>query len=160
MLKLAAGLGLAATAPTSAERVSAMHSLDAVVSENPLLDPGTFATDTDAYIGDHNDAWWSAISPETWAAYQQAERAFEAMLPWMRDNEPVYRAYNELSAATLSFALESHRSGIRQGAAFENLRRLVVGETTGCRTCWSVGLTKTGETCSTCGGTGTVAMKP
>lgn len=160
ILKLAAGLGLAGTVPTSAERVAAMQALDTVVSANPLLDPGTFASDVDGLIGGRNDEWWSVISPEYYAAYRRAEEAFEAMLPWLKDNEPVYRAYNEYTTAMLSFSLDAHESGIRHGAVFESLRRSVVGETTGCRTCWSFGLTKTGETCPTCGGTGTVALRP
>jgi hypothetical protein len=44
------------------------------------------------------------------------------------------------------------------GAAFENLRRTVVGERTGCRTCWSAGITNDGATCVECGGSGVVAM--
>lgn len=159
ILKLAAGLGLATTVPTSAERVAAMQSLDTVVSTHPLLDPGTFANDVDCRIGPAHDDWWVGINPERHATFRQAENRFEEMLPWMRQNELVWRAYNEYSSEMFNFVMESYAAGLKHGAAYENLRRSVVGEATGCRTCWSVGLTKTGETCPTCGGTGTVAMR-
>ncbi len=67
------------------------------------------------------------------------------------------RAINE--AAFFNFVMGAYSAGIRHGAAYEGLRRTVIGEVVQCKDCWGVGATKHRDVCASCGGTGTVALK-
>ncbi|MBA3274442.1 MAG: hypothetical protein H0T72_01515 [Chloroflexia bacterium] len=52
----------------------------------------------------------------------------------------------------------AYEAGLRHGAAYEHLRRAVVGEVIQCRKCVGLGASKAGVLCRHCGGTGTVAL--
>ncbi len=156
ILKLAAGLGLTAAVPTSAERVAAMKALNVPASDVALLDPGSFAQELDATLSNEHD-WFEGLDPTQHAKYVQAEHAFISAIPWLKDHRPTKLLYNEYSNETFNFIMSAYSSGLRHGAAFENLRRSVVGETAQCHVCWGLGINLAGETCS-CGGTGIVAL--
>jgi len=63
--------------------------------------------------------------------------------------------------------MASYDAGIRHGAAYENLRRSVIGDLVQCRDCWGTGTVTWGmdipadehEVCASCGGSGTVALR-
>ncbi len=156
ILKLATGLGLAAAVPTSAERIAAMKALNVPVSETVLLDPGSFAQELYGTLANEHD-WFEGMDPEQHAKYVKAEHAFVTAIPWLKDHRPTKLLYNDYSNETFMFIMSAYYAGLRHGAAFENLRRSVVGDTALCHGCWGLGITNAGETCS-CGGTGTVAI--
>jgi DnaJ-class molecular chaperone len=52
-----------------------------------------------------------------------------------------------------------YQAGVRHGAAYEHLRRSVIGDLVQCRACIGLGATKQEDTCTSCGGTGVVTLK-
>lgn len=159
LIKLTSALGLAGTLPTTAERVAALQILDQKGPSEILLNPGVFANEASLTLGynarEFDEKWVAAITPEEWAEYTQACNQLSNVLE--RHGIPWQEAGDFESAAT-ALLLASYDAGIRHGAAFENLRRSVVGEITGCPACIYTGLAKDGASCGICGGTGTVAM--
>lgn len=157
IIKLAAGLGLTAAIPTSAERIAAAEVLNQRISDNPVLDPGTFAVDANSTASNSfgND-WFCAVNAEADADWRhKREVLFEAM-PELRNVRPGH-PYIAFEESLFNFVQQAYSEGLRHGAAFENLRREVIGDLSQCRTCWGIGLTEQGYTCTSCGGTGIVA---
>lgn len=154
ILKLAAGLGLTGAAPTSAERIAAAEVLNQRVSSSETLDPGTFAETTySSLAGDLDNEWAGCICPEEHAAERRALREFHLVHPEFDHDISAFSEYQE-SVYALAIALYS--AGLRHGAAYEGLRRSVVGERMTCDTCWGAGITRAGHDCPTCRGTGLV----
>ena len=159
VLRLASALGLAGALPPTADRVAAVQLLDQEVSPNVVLDPAGFADRVDGILaGQLEDAWLCAVNPEQHAAYRRALASLQRAVTVTNTPEG-FRAYGDYEGEIFNYIMASYDAGLRHGAAYENLRRSVVGEVTACRACWSVGITKDGSTCSTCGGTGTVALR-
>jgi RecJ-like exonuclease len=77
----------------------------------------------------------------------------------MLDTPEGRRVFGDYEAAFFNFVMASYTAGIRHGAAYENLRRSVVGELIQCDACWGVGATEDRDVCAACGGTGTVALR-
>ncbi len=159
VIKLASALGLAGALPPTAERVAAIQLLEQEVSPTTVLDPAAFAAEADGILGGRLEGdWLGAINPTQHAAYARAIRDVRHEVAVL-DTREGYRAYGDWEAAVFNYIMGAYSAGIRHGAAYENLRRSVVGEVTACRICWSVGITEGGDVCATCGGTGTVALK-
>ncbi len=149
VIKLASALGLAGAVPPTAERVAAIH----------LLDPAAFAARVDGILGGQmDDEWLRAINPVEHAAYVQARNRLQEAVT-VTDTEEGRRYYGDYEAAFFDFVMGACSAGIRHGAAYENLRRSVIGEVVQCKNCWGVGATKHRGLCGSCGGTGTVALK-
>lgn len=157
LLKIAAGLGLTGTIPTIADRVAAMKLLDQPVSPHPVLDPATFAWETDGAGSEHlgND-WGCAINAEIYAEWIQNRAAFIAAVPALA-SRPFNHPFTKYEETTFDLSVRAYTVGIRHGAAYENLRRTVIGDLSQCRTCWGVGITEISQPCRSCGGTGVVA---
>ena len=156
---IATGLGLTDTDPTEAERIAAAKALDIHVSDNLLLDPAGFAREMDGILGGQiGDEWLGLICPELHAAERQTLEALYKTYPALdgRGKTP----WSDYQEAIFALALDLYSVGIRHGAAYEHLRRSVVGEISVCRGCFGAGVTHDDEACTGCGGTGTVAMKP
>ncbi len=159
VLKIASALGLAGALPSTAERVAAVQLLDQEVSPKQVLDPATFASDVDGLLGGRLDAdWLGAISPTEHAIYAQAREALAAMVTKHNDAGEL-RAFWQYEESFFNLAMEGYYAGLRHGAAYENLRRAVVGEVVHCRDCWGVGATKHRDVCAACGGSGTVTLR-
>jgi hypothetical protein len=163
LLKIASALGLAGTVPTTAERLAVLPLLEQRVSARAALDPARFAGHMDgvmACVGDGiGDEWLRAMGPEEYAALRHAQedvvRAYPQFASDGRDN----MLFGTVSDEAMNFAMMMYNAGLRHGAAYEHLRRSVIGEVTQCRSCWGVGATEREDVCHACGGTGTVAMK-
>ena len=95
--------------------------------------------------------------PAQHAAYRQAQHGFESLVPW-HANQPLWHAYNAFLTEMFNFMMVSYETGVRHGAAYEQLRQSVVGDLRQCPTCRAVGVSPAGETCPECQGTGTVAL--
>jgi hypothetical protein len=160
LIKIATGLGLAGAVPTSAERIAAAQLLGGDVSQRVMLDPGKFAREINLEMGNAQEAimndWMGVICPEEQAEYSQAHRQLERVAS--AAGIDLYRTIGDYDAAAVSLYLAMYDAGLRHGAAYENLRRSMVGELVACTACWSTGVTRDDTTCKTCGGTGTVAM--
>ncbi len=159
VLKIASALGLAGALPSTAERVAAIHLLDQEVSPKQVLDPATFASEVDGILGGKlDDEWLMAINPTQHAAYARAVEDVRREVAIL-DTKEAYRLYGDWEAAVFNYIMGSYSAGIRHGAAYENLRRAVVGEVVHCRDCWGVGATKHRDVCAACGGSGTVTLR-
>lgn len=159
VLKIASALGLAGVVPSPTERIAAMRLLDQEVSANTLLDPGGFASEVDGHLGGAlEDDWLCAINPVQHAAYTQARANLQRAVTVTNTPEG-FRTYGDYEGEIFNYIMATYDAGLRHGAAYEHLRRSVIGEFTACRKCWSVGVTKNGHVCSSCGGTGTVALR-
>jgi hypothetical protein len=88
----------------------------------------------------------------------QGRKAFLDAEPAIR-NAPYPHPFHTLDDAVTGLVMAAYDAGLRHGAAYEHLRRSVIGDLVQCRTCWGVGMTKDEATCTNCGGTGVVAMK-
>jgi|GEM_PF-2976926 len=167
IVKLASALGFAGAVPTAAERIAAAQILDQETSSRAMLDPHQFAKEIGHEMGNANELflndWYGVVCPEMHANYAQARvRVDHALADHGID------AFNEIGdydAATFNFAMAMYDAGVRHGSAYEHLRRAMVGETVQCEACWGTGLGRDddrnrlpGNTCTACGGTGTVAM--
>jgi hypothetical protein len=161
LLRLASALGLAGATPTMAERIAAMTQLNQRASANILIDPGAFAVDAGQMLSETpewGEDWIGALHPECGAKYMQARKAFLDAEPAIRD-APVGHPFNTLDDAVTALVMVAYDAGVRHGAAYEHLRRMVIGDLVQCRACWGVGATEHEDVCPSCGGTGTVAMK-
>lgn len=157
LLKIAAGLGLTGTIPTVADRVAAMKLLDQPVSSHPVLDPATFAWETDGAGSEHlgND-WGCAINAEMHAEWIQNRASLIAVVPSLA-GQPFNHPFTKYEQTAFDLSVRAYSVGIRHGAAYEHLRRAVIGDMSQCRTCWGVGVTDSRHACRSCGGTGVVA---
>ncbi len=155
---LSLSLGFGDAEPSMADRTAAASELNQPVSTNPLFDPGTFAADALTQLSGRNE-WWATMSPEQHAAYQQARHAFERLVPWLPDAQHIWHAYNAFISEMFDFVMVSYETGVRHGAAFEHLRRSVVGELRQCSTCRGVGVNPDEDRCPDCKGTGVMAWK-
>ena len=155
---LASGPGRSESEPTMAERAAAARQLNQPVSANPLLDPGAFAADASNRLSSRDD-WWAVINPEQHAAYRQAQEAFERLVPWLPDTPPLWDAYNAFISEMFDFVMVSYEAGVRHGAAYEHLRRAVVGDLRQCPACRGVGMSADEDRCPDCKGTGIVALQ-
>jgi hypothetical protein len=158
LVELASALGLAGAVPSSAERVAAVQLLDREVPPRHVLDPCKFAGRVDGILGGALDNdWLGAINPTGHAAYAQAWEALGSAVSASGD-AAMLRPYWGYEGVVFDFIMSAYYAGIRHGAAYENLRRSVVGELAQCEDCWGVGATDDRDVCTTCGGTGTVAL--
>lgn len=160
LLQLASALGLAGTIPTTAERIAAAEILGQEVSSRVMLDPGKFAKEISLTMGNSDEIgndWYGVICPEEHADNLRAEQRIHES--FRRHGLDAFQECGDFESASLSFALAMYDAGIRQGAAFENLRRSMVGEFVQCMKCFGTGSNEDGGGCKTCGGNGTVAMK-
>ncbi len=166
LFKIAAGLGLTGIVPTVDQRLAAAELLPQHVSDRAALDPASFADEAQQMIGMHDEftnEWLGSINPQANTGYQQAREAFIAFTPELQDHpvnfdDPRTAAFWRMEEAMFSFALSSYDVGVRHGAAYEHLRRTVVGELQTCLPCQATGLARDGGgACRHCGGTGTVA---
>lgn len=157
LLKIAAGLGLTGVVPTMAERIAAIQMLDQPVSDHPALDPVLFTREAYGAAAENlgND-WDSALDPEAHAAYVQARKAVLRAEPQIKA-AGFHHPWSKFEDASMNLMMAGYHSGLRHGAAFENLRRTVIGDLSQCRTCWGVGITEIGQACRSCGGNGVVA---
>ena len=136
----------------------ALQLLDQRISDNDMMDPGLFAGDIYSHILTHHDEWLDAICPDEAAAARKALAAFKREYPAIaNDGRNSFWGHQE---TMLAYALSLYDAGLRHGASYEHLRRSVVGDVGRCRECWGAGITKDGNTCTSCGGTGTIALKP
>lgn len=159
VIQIASALGLAGALPPSAERVAAVHLLDRETSSKTILDPVAFAREADGTLaGALDDEWLLAINPAEHAAYAQAREALYHEMGTL-GTQTAFRTYGDFEAAIFNFIMGAYSAGLRHGAAYENMRRSVVGELAQCRDCWGVGATTHRDVCASCGGTGTVALR-
>lgn len=160
LMKIATGLGLTSITPTSAERIAAIEPLTRTVSDNPILDPGSFPEEIDGRLsGAFEDDWMGSICPQESALERQALEAFERDYPAIV-NSPSPNSFWRYQEEVFAYALALYRAGLRHGAAYEHLRSSVVGERKQCRDCYGAGMTRKGDICGTCSGNGTVAHRP
>ncbi len=160
VFKVTAGLGLAGVVPTSAERIAAAEILDQRISDNPILDPGSFPDEIDGRLsGAFEDDWMGSICPQESALERQALAVFERDYPAIV-NSPSPNSFWRYQEEVFAYAIAMYRAGLRHGAAYEHLRSSVVGELKQCRDCWGAGMTRKGDICGTCSGNGTVAHRP
>ena len=158
VLKLASALGLAGALPPTAERVAAVQLLDREVSTHPLLDPAAFASEVDGLLGgSFDDDWLMTINPTEYVAYNRARDVVRREVTTL-DGEDSMRILGDWEAAVFNYIMGAYSAGVRHGAAYEGLRRSVVGEVTTCGVCQGVGAKDEG-TCRSCAGTGTVALR-
>ncbi len=124
-----------------------------------MLDPAAFADEADGILGGAlDDEWLGAINPTLHAAYNRAVRDIRREVEVL-DTKEAFRVYGDWEAAVFNFVMGAYSAGIRHGAAYEHLRRSVIGEVVQCKDCWGVGATKHRDMCASCGGTGTVAFR-
>ncbi len=160
IIKLASALGLAGALPPTAERVAAVQLLNQEVSAKTLLDPAAFADEVDGILGGRLDEeWLMAINPTLHAAYARAIRDVRHEVAVL-DTKEALRVYGDWEAAVFDYIMGSYEAGIRHGAAYEHLRRTVIGEVVQCKDCWGVGATEHRDVCGSCAGTGTVTFRP
>jgi hypothetical protein len=162
LVKLASALGLTGALPPSTERLAAMHALAQPVSDRIALDPVAFATTVEATlpingIDRFSLDWDGAIAPEAYAAYTRAAGTLHRVL--VEHGIHPLDACDDFEAAHFNLTTTMYDAGLRHGAAFEHLRRSVIGDVAVCMACRGLGFTGTDDVCVTCGGTGTVALK-
>ncbi len=156
VFKITAGLGLTGTVPTVAERIAAATALDQQLHTSPVLDPATFADEVDGVASEHLiEEWSAALNAELYRRYIEAAERLKAVLPQF--DVPGITPLSQYEEAVFALVDNFYFAGLRHGAAYEHLRREVIGDISQCRRCWGVGLTKRGTTCASCGGTGLVA---
>ena len=131
----------------------------------PFDDPARFAQDADGMLKEHWDELFSYVAPAERAAYQRHRAAMVRWLPILGDI-PGITPFSEMDEAVYDWADESYLCGLRNGAAFEQLRRALVGPMRMCPRCSGVGgLDANGDrvsdngpqVCPDCQGNGTVA---
>lgn len=168
LLKLASALGMAGTIPTLEDRSSAALALETGKDGPRMTHPATFAYDTFLDLSSSGDQFstdlWGVICPEENAEYSMAREKLEASL--QKAGIDSLRDVGDYDGAATSLFIAMYDAGLRHGAAYENLRRSIVGELITCEACWGTGMAKgedyrrvPGTTCAVCGGAGTVAMK-
>lgn len=142
------------------ERIAAEAYLHNNKPESPIRDPEKFANEAQLLIGYHSEFtndWIYAICPEEHAAERRALHEagqHQAAIP-----APARQALERYQERLFELAIALYDAGVKHGAAYEHLRRSVVGEVSMCWPCHGVGAMKNGETCGECGGTGTVARR-
>jgi hypothetical protein len=162
LLKVASALGITGTVATAHDRAFAFDLLSKGTSERIALDPGRFAADEMyGHLPGTSDTqfhfdWYGSIVPEQYGEYIRATQQLEAYFAGAGID--AFRVFNDYQAAHFNYSEAIYQCGLRHGAAFENLRRAVIGDVVTCQACRSLGATKDGNTCRVCGGTGTVAM--
>lgn len=157
---IAHGLGLSGTMPTNAERREAIAALDVTTDGDPILTPSAFAKETYFSLSDDDDIesfGWAVMAKEE-GEFAQARQALYNAEPHLR-TVPFEHPINEFDNQMMNVFYAAYEAGLRHGAAYEHLRRTVVGEVIQCRPCVGLGADKAGERCSHCGGTGTVALR-
>ncbi len=123
VIKLASALCFTGAAPTTAERIAAVHALDQEISPRTVLDPAGFARDVDGILSDKlDDDWLSAINPVERAAYVQARDTLMRTVLALAGEEGL-RRYGDWDAAAFTFIMGAYAAGLRHGAAYEHLRR-------------------------------------
>jgi hypothetical protein len=167
LLKIASALGLAGAAPTVAERIAAAQILEQPGPSRMILNPSSFSSHIADSIENglehvHDDLeflndWYQVVCPTEGVAYKQAHKRLEAFIRGRGHN--CVREGWDYDEATFNLILAMYNAGIRHGAAYENLRRSVVGELVMCRACWGQGITKDESVCQACAGNGTVVLK-
>lgn len=179
-LRLAAAAAGTAAAPFAVSPAVAAALLDgpmpfdpdarrldpALPAGDPTLDPGAFAAKIDGL--DWQD-WFEHGSPEEMAAYKQTYNAALDALGVRVAGLPFDHPIVKLDEAALGLWCAAWMAGVRAGAASEHLRLALVTPRRTCRRCHGNGRLWGGtpwrhhddgtnaETCSDCGGAGTVA---
>ncbi len=133
--------------------------------ESPdFADPVSFALDTERSIAEE---LIDLQAPEELATYVQARAAVLRDLPILAAL-PCDHSWHKVDEAAFAWAGAAYMKGVAAGAAYENLRRALVGPTRPCPTCFGVGrvdedgkraMTGGGATCAPCAGIGTVAVR-
>ncbi len=130
-----------------------------------FTDPVSFAVDTERSIAEELIDYQA---PEEVAAYLQARAAMVQALPLLADL-PSHHPWHLLDEVAFAWAGRCYMKGVAAGAAYEQLRRTLVGPTRSCPTCFGHGkldedgrrsTAGNGETCARCAGVGTVAVGP
>ncbi|MDP9357780.1 MAG: twin-arginine translocation signal domain-containing protein [Chloroflexota bacterium] len=105
------------------------------------------------------------VTPAELAAYKQLRGALLRELPIL-DGMPANHPWHLMDEAALGMATQAWMAGVRAGAAYENLRRALVGPTRSCSACWVIGSVDPNgkrsdaggpEPCSMCQGNGVIA---
>jgi hypothetical protein len=125
----------------------------------PFDDPGRFAVDAEGMLKQHWDELFSYVAPAERAAYQRHRAAVVRWLPILGDITGI-SPFSEMDEAVYDWAEEAYLRGLRDGAAFEHLRRALVGPMRTCPRCSGVGsLEVKGDSrvCPDCAGNGTMA---
>jgi len=157
---IAHGIGMAGTMPSNAERRAAIAALEAVQDPEPIVDPALFAKNTYWSLSNDDDieSFGWVVMAEEQGAFAQARAALYDAEPHLR-TVPFEHPINEFDNQMMDLFYAAYEAGLRHGAAYEHLRRSVVGEVIQCRPCVGLGANKAGECCCHCGGTGTVALR-
>ncbi len=130
-----------------------------------VADPVAFAMDVEGSIAEE---LVNLQVPEALARYVQARAEMVRALPLLADL-PCQHPWHLLDQEAFAWASASYLQGVAAGAAYEHLRRTVVGSTRSCPQCWGMGRLDedgkragmgTGETCGTCAGAGVVMVGP
>jgi hypothetical protein len=163
LLKIASALGLAGTAPTVAERIAVAHTLSGDTFARIALSPTLFTDEMYASLPSAGaddqfcHDWYGSIAPEETAEYDQATDQLQRY--FRGAGVDAFHLFLDYTAAFNNLAEAMYQTGLQHGAAFENLRRVLVGDVVKCVPCGSTGLSKAADICTSCGGTGTVALK-
>ena len=152
----------AAIFDSPAERVHPETASLGVDHPAGLYDPTTFA-----HVLDTRSPWGDALSghlaPELEAEYVQARAAVLRQVPILEG----LSAWHDMDEASFGWSCRAYMEGVAAGAAYENLRRALVGPVRGCARCWGVGSLGEGgrrtnlggvEPCPDCKGAGTVPV--
>jgi hypothetical protein len=133
------------------------------IADRTMLDPGSFALEITSHLGNQLDQfsndWYAVMAPEAEAEYRQVSDRLQKIAK--AHGVGLYDAVGDYGAAATGLFLEMFSAGLRQGAAYENLRRSMVRETVICMDCFGHGHERGNDKspCTTCGETGLVAMK-
>ena len=158
-LKLAASLPVVVPAIARADADRALDlPLDppAKTDDPSIYNPVEFAES----LSGHAYGWLrdatGHMAPEALAEMEQAFHDLEQAVPALTMNPRITHLWEMVNEKVWNFATEVEWSGIRAGAAYENLRLAML---TPVRTCWECAATysRGRATCATCNGTGVVA---
>lgn len=156
---IANGLGMTRVNPTNAQRREAIASLERIEAADDIVDPGVFAKEVHYTLSNDEEVngWtWAVIAKEQ-ADFAQAREALFVAEPHLR-TVPFAHLITRFDDAAMNVFYAVYEAGLRHGAAFEHLRRAVVGEVVQCQACVGLGFSRTGDACQRCGGTATVAL--
>lgn len=158
---MAHGLGMNLANPTNDQRCAAIAMLERVEAPDQIADPAMFAKEVH-YTPTNDDevnGWAWAVAAREHGEFAQAREALYAAEPQLR-TVPFAHPINRFDNALHGLFYAVYEAGLRHGAAFEHLRRAVIGDIVQCRECVGLGASSTGDVCRHCGGTGTVALRP
>ena len=157
--------------PADLHRLAAQAHAKGVTLLQECLTGAWFATSASRPGQIHRLTGFSELTelqaPEEMALYKQIRSAVLRELPIL-NRVPADHPWVKLDEAALALWCASWMAGVAAGAAYENLRRTLVGPRRVCPQCWGVGTAGPRrsdrdpdaggtEVCPTCAGNGTVA---